>query len=64
VTPPCDAGRRAGEQHSVREFPLGHHQVMGLVVRALHHDAHEPKRPGFDALVRIARGDEKLYAVP
>src|SRR5687768_6679189 len=44
----------------VDELTFRHHEVMGLVVCALDHDAHEPKSLELRGLARIASGDDEL----
>lgn len=50
-------------QGLVDELTFSHHQVMYLMVRPLHHGAHESERLDLDDLPRIATGHHKLHAV-
>ena len=45
------------------ELALCHHQMMRLVVAALHHDAHKAQCFEFNQRLRFARHDRELDAV-
>jgi len=40
------------------EFALGHGEVMGLVMAALHHDVQEPEAPNFESGLRVGACNE------
>ena len=46
-----------------REFALGHHQMVRLVMRALHHDAHESKRLELRKRLTLAGRDSEFHAI-
>jgi hypothetical protein len=41
----------------------GHHEMMRLMVTALHHDPHKPERFEFDERLRFSRCDRELYTI-
>ena len=47
----------------MREFSLRHHEMVGLMMSPLDHDADESERLEFQHLTRFVCGDNELYSV-